>query len=72
MKQHVVAESAADVAETAAVAVDAAIRRVKKADWKGHKFKEKEVRNAIASILGANEGLVDTVFEIAKAQHDYS
>ena len=43
-----------------------------KADWKGNKFKEKEIRNAIASILGTNAGLVDTIFEIVKAQRDYS
>ena len=35
--------------EERALAVDAAIRRVKKADWRGNKFKEREVRNAIIS-----------------------
>ena len=69
--QYVIAEGTADVAEAAAIALDTAIRRVKKADWKGNRFKEKEVRNAIASILGSNEGLVDTILEIAKAQPDY-
>ena len=49
MNQYVVAESA--VAETAALAVDEAIRLVKKADWRGHKFKEKQVRNAIKKVL---------------------
>ena len=72
VSQYAVAESTADVAETAAIALDTAIRRVKKADWKGNRFKEKEVRNAIASILGSADGLVDTILEIAKAQHDYS
>ena len=72
VSQYAVAEGPADVAEAAAIALDAAIRRVKKADWKGNRFKEKEVRNAIASTLGDNESLVDTIFEIAKAQPDYS
>ena len=72
MSQYAVAESTADVAEAAVIALDTAIRRVKKADWKGNRFKEKEVRNAIASILGSADGLVDTILEIAKAQHDYS
>ena len=49
MNQYVVAESA--VAETAAVAVDEAIRLVKKADWRGNRFKAKQVRNAIKTVL---------------------
>jgi type I restriction enzyme R subunit len=44
---------------------------VKKADWRGNKFKEKEVRNAIRSELGDDEGLVERIFEIVKAQRDY-
>ena len=31
-----------------------------------NKFKEKEVRIAIKSILGGDEGLVDSIFEIVK------
>ena len=72
VNQYAVAESTADVAEAVAIALDATIRGVKKADWKGNRFKEKEVRNAIASILGSNQDLVDTIFEITKAQPDYS
>ena len=68
MNQYVVAESA--VAETAALAVDEAIRLVKKADWRGNKFKEKQVRNAIKKVL-QDDTLVDRIFEIVKAQRDY-
>ena len=68
MNQYVVAESA--VAETAALAVDEAIRLVKKADWRGNKFKEKQVRNAIKTVL-QDDTLVDRIFEIVKAQRDY-
>ena len=70
MNRYVVAESAAEVAETAASAVDEAIRLVKKADWRGNKFKEKQVRNAIKKVL-QDDTLVDRIFEIVKAQRDY-
>ena len=74
-KKHVLknkaADTAADTAETVALALDDAIRSVKKADWRGNKFKEREVRNAIRSVLGNNKELVDELFEIVKAQHDY-
>jgi type I restriction enzyme R subunit len=62
---------AVDPREAKALAVDRAIRRVKKADWRGNRFKEREVRNAIKSELGDDEGLVDEIFEIVKNQRDY-
>ena len=65
------ADTAADTAETIALALDDAICSVKKADWRGNKFKEREVRNAIRSVLGDHEDLVEEFFEIVKAQHDY-
>ena len=61
----------ADERSAKAVAVDHAIRSVKKADWRGNRFKEREVRNAIKSQLGDNEELVYHIFEIAKAQSEY-
>ncbi len=64
-------EPTVDVREAKALALDSAIRGVKKADWRGNKFKEREVRNAIKSELGENVGLVSTIFEIAKAQSGY-
>ena len=57
--------------EAKALALDHAIRGVKKADWRGNRFKEREVRNAIKSVLGDGAGIVSTVFEIVKAQSDY-
>ena len=75
LEEHILknkaADTAADTAETIALALDDAIRSVKKADWRGNKFKEREVRNAIRSVLGDHEDLVDKFFEIVKAQHDY-
>ena len=55
----------------AALALDDAIRDVKKADWRGNKFKEREVRNAIKSVLGETKRLSTPIFEIVKAQRDY-
>jgi len=52
--------------EQLAIDVDAAIRSVKKDDWRGMRAKRIEVRNAIKSVLGDYEGLVDTIFKIAE------
>jgi type I restriction enzyme R subunit len=71
IRRNRVAESSGDAAEDAALAVDQAILSVKKADWRGNTFKEREVRNAIKSALGDNVGLIDAMFEIVKAQRDY-
>ena len=60
-----------DVREAKVLALDRAIRRVKKADWRGSKIKEREVRNAIHAELGGNESLVNAIFEIVNAQRDY-
>ena len=64
-------QPAAGSREAKALALDRAIRRVKKADWRGNKFKELEVRNAIKSVLGEDANLVDTLLDIVKAQSDY-
>ena len=60
-----------DARESKALALDYAIRNVKKADWRGNLIKEKEVRNAIKSDLGDDEELVGTMFEIVRAQNEY-
>ena len=64
-------DGAPDSQEERALALDHAIRHVKKADWRGNKFKEREVRNAIKSELGDDLGLVNTIFDIVKAQSEY-
>ena len=64
-------DRAPSASEKRALALDRAIRAVKKADWRGNRFKEREVRNAIqAELIGDNE-LADRIFEIVKAQRDY-
>ena len=55
----------------AARAIDAAVRRVRKADWRGNRIKEREVRNAVRRALGGDDALTETIFEIVKAQHEY-
>lgn len=60
-----------DAREEKALALDRAIRRVKRADWRGNLFKEREVRNAIRSVLAGDEERVDAMFEIVKSQPDY-
>jgi type I restriction enzyme, R subunit len=57
--------------EQLAIAVDTAIVNVKKADWRGHRFKEREVRLEIKSALGGDEDLANSIFEIVKNQRDY-
>jgi type I restriction enzyme R subunit len=62
---------ARDARAAQALALDRGIRQIKKADWRGNKFKEREVRNAIKSELGDDDALVDKIFEIVKNQRDY-
>ena len=70
MLKDKVADTPADTAETVALAVDDAVRSVRKADWRGNRFKEREVRNAVRAVLRDDE-LADRMFEIVKAQRDY-
>ncbi len=60
-----------DQDEELAVRLDSEIRRVKKADFRGNKFKEREVRGAIRSVLGNDQGLVDSIFAIVEKQREY-
>ena len=53
-----------------ALAVDYAVLSSKKDGWRGHKVKEKEVRNAIRRVLN-DEQLTDTIFDLVKNQSDY-
>jgi type I restriction enzyme R subunit len=65
------AADAASGREEKALALDRAIRRVKKADWRGNRFTEREVHNAIKDVLGNDDAIVERIFEIVKAQRDY-
>ena len=56
--------------EALAAAIDAAIRKIKKDDWRGNKFKEREVRNAIRANL-TDLAQVNFVFDLVRNQHEY-
>ena len=64
-------EPSSSVRKETAIALDSAIRDVKKADWRGNVMKEREVRHAIRSALNGNDALVDHIFELVKNQPDY-
>ncbi len=56
--------------EALATVLDAEIRKTKKDDWRGNKFKEKEVRNAIRAHL-PDPAQVDLIFDLVRNQHEY-
>jgi len=71
-KQLMARHKAADVPDLAAasaLAVDDAIRAIRKADWRGNRFKEREVLNAVRSVI-ADAALAEQLFNIVKAQRD--
>ncbi len=57
--------------ELLATKIDSAIRYTKKADWKGDRFKEREIANAIRQEAVGYDVEVKDVIEIAKAQKEY-
>lgn len=65
-----VAESRGDLAEDTVLALDAAIRAVKKDDWRDNRFKAREVLNAILAVID-DEAIAKHLFEIVKAQRVY-
>lgn len=56
--------------EALAVAVDEEIRLTKKDSWRGNRFKEKEVRNAIKKHVSEPD-LIDTIYELVWNQDEY-
>jgi len=56
--------------EALAIAIDEAIKRVKKADWKGNLQKENEIKAEIYKIL-KDENEVERIFPIIKQQNEY-
>jgi type I restriction enzyme R subunit len=51
--------------------VDDAVRHTRKDDWRGNRFKEREVRNAVREELGEYGIQADEIFEIVKNQREY-
>jgi type I restriction enzyme R subunit len=66
---HAVAD--ADIRQTAVLVLHDAIQAVKKADWRGNRFKEREVKAAISDLLGHASDRVDALFELVKHQREY-
>ena len=64
------AEPLVETKAAKALAIDRAIRSVKKADWRGNRLKEREVRRAIKSELD-DENLTEQIFAIVKNRQDY-
>lgn len=56
--------------ESLALSIDAAIRSTKKDAWRGNKFKEKEVRNAIKAHISDPE-LIGIIFDLVRNQNEY-
>jgi type I restriction enzyme, R subunit len=52
-----------------AVAIDAAIRAVKKDDWRGNLMKEREIKRAIRQHV--DDAKVEDVFDLVNRQHGY-
>jgi type I restriction enzyme R subunit len=60
--------------EALAVRIDTAVRNTKKSDWRGNRFKEREVRYAIQDLFGnepAAEENAEFIFELVKNQREY-
>tara|TARA_B100000749_G_scaffold233589_1_gene190765 strand:- start:684 stop:1226 length:543 start_codon:yes stop_codon:yes gene_type:complete len=57
--------------EVLAARIDTAIRYTKKADWKGDRFKEREIANAIREEAAGYEVDIQQVMDLAKAQKEY-
>lgn len=51
--------------------IDSAVLNIKKADWIGNRFKEREVAGAIRNVLEGSELNIDEVLELVKSQREY-
>jgi type I restriction enzyme R subunit len=54
-----------------ALAIDAAVRRVRSDDWRGHQARENEIKRAILPLLGNDLAEVERLFLIIKQQGEY-
>jgi type I restriction enzyme, R subunit len=54
-----------------AVRIDTAVRHTRKDDWRGNRFKEREVFRAVHEELGKYETRAEEIFEIVKSQREY-
>ena len=54
-----------------AIRVDTAVRHIRKDDWRGNRFKEREVQGVIREELGEYKARADEIFELVKNQREY-
>lgn len=61
--------------ETVAIALDRAVREARTDDWRGHVFRERRIRNAIARVISdefSDYDLdVEAIFRLVENQNDY-
>lgn len=57
--------------EERALALDAAIRAAIRDEWRGNMFKEREIHQAMATVLADNAVDIDILFKIVESQSDY-
>ena len=64
-----------DHREAAALAIDTTILTTRRDDWRSHRFRRREVHNAIARVIGEEfsdyDLNVDAIFELVINQNDY-
>jgi type I restriction enzyme R subunit len=60
-----------DYDEELAIRIDTAVRYTKKDDWRGNRFKEREVMNAVREELGTYVGKAEAIFALVKNQREY-
>ena len=56
---------------TLALAIDGAVRRERKDDWRGHQARENEIKRALLPLMGNNPQEVERIFLIIKQQPEY-
>lgn len=56
--------------EDLALEIDSAVKRTKKADWIGHRIREREVAAAISKVLN-DDNLLHGILELVKNQYEY-
>jgi type I restriction enzyme R subunit len=62
---------ALDNNEELSIRIDKVVRYTKKADFRGHRTKERELKNAIREELGEFSEKADEVFDLVKNQREY-
>ena len=65
-----------DNRETVARAIDDTVRRTRRADWRNNRFRQREVRNAIARLIDEefsdyDDLDIDAIFQLVMNQNDY-